>query len=114
MVAVVILGVATTGIAAMAFQSGRTSAATEATALRDAALRTELDRVALEPWASLTSLAGCTDRGSEAFAYTVCIGIDNTTETLREVRVFVDPEDGSTRGVSAVLQRSRTAPPTPF
>jgi hypothetical protein len=114
MVAVVLLGIAASGIAAMALQSSRASSDTEAIGLRDAALHTAVDRVTVAPYAELPELAGCDDRGDERFGYMLCVRVEEEGEHLKAVTVRVEPDAESVPAASAVILRSRATPPSPF
>lgn len=114
MVAVVILGVAGTGIAAMAFHAGKSTDIAERSALRDAALGRIIERVSSTPYAELPSLAGCDDGGDEHFSYLACVRVEQDGPNLREVTVHLEDESHKVPSVSRYLQRARTAPESPF
>lgn len=114
MVAVVILGVAGTGIAAMAFHAGKSTDDAERSALRDAAVAGIVERVSSTSYAELPELAGCKDGGDERFAYYACVRVAQDGPNLLEVTVQVDDEAGKVPSVTRYLQRARTAPESPF
>jgi hypothetical protein len=113
-VAIVILGIAGTGIAGMAFHAGKSSMEVRAVSRRDAALASVTEQVGNVAYESLFAYAGCNDRGSADFAYLSCVRVEQETENLRVVTVLIDPEDERVASASNVLMRARTPPASPF
>jgi prepilin-type N-terminal cleavage/methylation domain-containing protein len=113
-VAMVILGIAGSGIALMAFHAGRSTIEAGMIAQRNAALASMTERVTNTSYALLPDLAGCTDRADEQFAYLACVRVVQEEENLREVTVLVDPVDESVASASAVVLRAHTPPASPF
>jgi hypothetical protein len=113
-VAIVILGIAGTGIAGMAFHAGKSSMEVRAVSRRDAALASVTEQVGNVAYESLTEYAGCEERGEADFAYLACVRVEQETEHLRVVTVLIEPEDERVAGASNVLLRARTPPASPF
>ena len=113
-VAIVILGVASMGLAGMALHAGRTATGTAGTAQRDNALANLSELAVATPFADLTRLAGCTDGGAEGAWYQYCIRVLDENVDLREVTIVIEPEDNAILPDSAVLLRARGTASTPF
>lgn len=113
-IALVLLGIAGSGIAAMAFHAGRSTLAAGLVAQRDAALSSMTEQVGNLAYEQLPGLAGCRDRGDEHFAYLACVRVEEEAQNLREVTVLIDPDDETVASATAVLLRARTPPASPF
>ncbi|MCC6930284.1 MAG: hypothetical protein IT359_14960 [Gemmatimonadaceae bacterium] len=118
LVAVMLFGVATTGLAAMTFWVGtRAGVAREANQRADAVAE-EGDLLASMPFDSLESQGGCKERAYAGFAYLRCVRVDEVAGDRRRVLLTVAPmaQAGSRSLAPDTLQleRTRTAPWNPL
>lgn len=114
LVSVVILGVAATGIAAMGYWAGRSSTEAELSATRQSVLSAATERMSALPYDRLASAAGCSDGDEGALSYLLCVRVERQSELMQRVTVRVAPESDLISADSVVLDRSRSAPTSPF
>lgn len=98
----------------MAFHAGKSTDQAELLSLRDAAMAGIVERVASTSYGELPELAGCDDGGDERFSYLACVRVEQDGANLREVTIQVDDESGQLPSATKYMQRSRTAPESPF
>lgn len=114
LVAVVVLGIAATGIAGMSFWAGRSSAQSQLAAARQVVLDAAVAQVGALPFSDLPSAAGCAEGAEEGFAFLLCVRVNVEAEALYRVTVRVTPESELVAADSVVLERSRGVPASPF
>lgn len=114
MVALIILGVAATGIAGMSFWSGRSSTQAELSAARQIVLDAAAERVGAMSFDHLGTAAGCGEGNENGFEYLLCIRVVEETRQLRRVTVRVAPGSDLVAADSVEFERSLSAPTSPF
>lgn len=114
MVSVAILGVAATGIAGMSYWAGRSGTESDLSASRQSVLSAATERMGALPYDRLGASAGCTAGEENGFPYLLCVRVEGQGEALMRVTVRVAPEGDLISADSVVLDRSRSAPTSPF
>lgn len=112
--AVMLFGVATTGLAAMTFWVGTRAGAARMANQRAGAVAEEGDQLASMPFDSLASQGGCKERAYGGFAYLRCVRVDDLTDDRRRVLLTVAPIARTLAPDSLVLERTRATPWNPL
>jgi prepilin-type N-terminal cleavage/methylation domain-containing protein len=114
LVATMIFGIATSGLAAMTFWVGTRTTQAAGSSRAAAALLLESDRLAALPFDSLDGRSGCADRIEEHFEFARCVRVDELGVDARRVTLIVTPVQRTIHSDSLVFERARATPRNPF
>jgi hypothetical protein len=114
MVAVVIVGIATTGLAGMSLWAGRSGKVAQTTVARESVLWSATERLNAAPFEEMAEAAGCAEVEDGGFEFTRCVRVENPRDDWRRVTVFVAPHTDLVGPDSTTFDRSRAAPASPF
>lgn len=114
LVAVVVFGIASSGLAAMTFWVGTRSTVAALATHRSNAMVEEGDRLAVLPFDSLSERSECHDRGDQSFAYVRCIRVEELSMDSRRLTLVLSPRQRSLRSDTLVLERVRGTPYNPL
>jgi prepilin-type N-terminal cleavage/methylation domain-containing protein len=114
LVAIIIFGIATTGLTAMTFWVGTRTVEAAGASRAAAVLRQEGDRLAMLPFDSLSGRSGCDERTEDTFAFARCVRVEELGFDSRRVTLVVTPVQRSVRSDSVVFERVRATPYNPF
>jgi prepilin-type N-terminal cleavage/methylation domain-containing protein len=114
LVAVVIFGIATTGLAAMTFWVGTRGGAARMANQRAGVVAQLGDQFASLPFDSLASRGGCQESADNGFAYIRCVRVDALSEQVRRVTLTVTPLVRTIAPDTLVVERARSRPYNPL
>lgn len=114
LVAVMIFGVATTGLAAMTFWVGTRSGVARMANQRAGVVAEEGDQLALLPFDELTAARGCEQRAFGGFAYIRCVRVEELSPDDRRVILTVTPLVRTLVPDTLVVERARSRPHSPL
>lgn len=114
LVAIIVLGVAGSGLAAMTFWVGRGSFLAAGASSRSGAVVQQGERLSSLPFDSLASRVGCTHMAVRPFPYTRCVGIDVLEPGSVRVSVVLRPDNALIRADSVQFERTSHTPYKPF
>lgn len=112
--AIIVFGVASTGLAAMTFWVGVNTVQISGSAGRAAALARESDRLSTVPFETLHEGGTCVERRDDAFAYIQCVRVEELSPAARRVTVIVNPKEQRVRPDTLVMERIRATPYNPL
>jgi prepilin-type N-terminal cleavage/methylation domain-containing protein len=108
LVAITLLAVVLTSIAAMSYKAARQAVNTSSSSYRQGVMMQEINRMTALPFTSLAGQAGCTTVSTGTFPHTRCIAVSGNTQQVM-VSLIVTP---AMPGVAAdTVTFTRTRPP---
>ena len=113
-VAMVVMAITITGLASMTFYVGRRSIITAGNNGRAAEEIRQADRLAVLPFDSLASRAGCTTINTTPYPHTRCVSVSNVTPRQLLVTVVFTPSSPLLNPDTVVFERSKSVPNNPL
>ena len=114
LVAVVVMGVASTGLAAMTFWMGRRAVESAGSAARTAVVIERSDRLAAVSYDSLPLRVGCQRVTSPPFPYEECVTVTDIPTGVRRVVLVVTPANRLVRADTVTFERAAGTPYNPL
>lgn len=114
LVAVMIFGIATTGLAAMTFWVGMRSGAARMANQRAGVVVEEGEQLSSIAFDSLTARRGCQERAYGGFAYIRCVRVEELSPDARRVTLTVTPLVRTLAPDTLVVERVRSRPYNPL
>lgn len=114
LVAVMIFGVATTGLAAMTFWVGMRSGVARMANQRAGVVVEEGEQLSSIAFDSLTARRGCQQRTYGGFAYIRCVRVEELSPDARRVMLTVTPLVRTLAPDTLVVERVRSRPYNPL
>jgi hypothetical protein len=112
-VALVMLGVAVTGLAGMTLWAGRRAAVSNVQNLRYAAEVRLIDQLTVLPFDSLPSRAGCREVNEPPFPHTWCLILTDVTPKHRRLTLVMRPTSPLVRPDTIEFERTKGVPYNP-
>ena len=114
MVAVVVMGVASTGLAAATFWMGRRAVESAGASARAAVVMEHSDRLAQVSYDSLPLRAGCQRTSTPPLPYEECVVVTDLPSGTRRVTLVVTPVNRLVRADTVIFERAAGAPRNPL
>jgi Tfp pilus assembly protein PilV len=114
MVAIVMLGVAVSGLAGMSFWVATRAKVTNLRNARYAAEVKLVDQLTVTPFDSLPARVGCRAVTDPVFPHTWCMSLTDLTPRHRVVTLILQPDNSSIRPDTVEFERTKATPYNPL
>jgi len=114
LVAMVLLAVMLTSVAALTFEAARTSIVGAAEQYRQATMLAMVNRYTTAPYSSLAAGTTCQTTSAGVFPHTLCVSISTSGLYSKQVRVIVTPSQPDVRPDTTVFTRAKAPTVNPL